>query len=216
MDISHKFLRSGSISDLPPCHLTHSRFSINADWNDEQSINTHSWSTVPLHLSFSLPCQSSIPVAFFPNYISISLKEKDRRSSGSTRVSLEPLRRRVDELPESALDFCWSGSSVAPSYLTLHMGSLSPLHSFMMMKDHTVHVLKCHLTAFSSIEFFKLHCFLKTNRFGLPCKLDVLEGIWVPIEKSNGFIPFLYISLLKVPGDLAKMTIAELKKWNLK
>lgn len=160
---------------------------------------------------FHFHAQYSIPVAFFPNYISISLKEKDR-SSGSTRVSLEPLRRRVDELPESALDFCWSGSSVAPSYLTLHVGSLSPLYSFMIMKDHTVHVLKCHLTAFSSIEFFKLHYFLKMNRFGSPCKLDVLEGIWVPIEKRNGFTPFLYISLLKVPGDLAKMTIAELKK----
>lgn len=51
---SHKFLRSGSISDLPPCH--HSRFSINAGWNDEQVINTHLWSTVPLHLSLSFPC----------------------------------------------------------------------------------------------------------------------------------------------------------------
>ena len=129
---------------------------------------------------------------------------------------LEPFRRRVDELPESALDFCWLGSSVAPSYLALHVGLLSPLHSFMMTKDHTVHVLKCHLTAFSSIEFLKLHYFLKMNSFGSPCKLDVLEGNWVPIEKRNGFIPFLYISLLQVPGDLAKMTIAELKKWSLK
>lgn len=159
MGISHKFLRSGSISDLPPCHLTHSRFSINADWNDEQIINTHVWSTVTLHLSLSFPC----PVLYSCGILSKLHIEKDRRSSGSTRVSLEPLRRRVDELPESALDFCWLGSSVAPSYLTLHVGLLSPLHSFMTMKDHTVHVLKCHLTAFSSTEFLKLHYFLKTN-----------------------------------------------------
>ena len=214
MGISHKFLRSGSISDLPPCHLTHSRFSINADWNDEQIISTHVWSTVPLHLSFSFPCPvlyscgilSKLHISFFEGK-----GQKEFRKYKGILGAFETKGRWT-----AWIGFLLVGSSVAPSYLTLHVGLLSPLHSFMSMKDHTVRVLKCHLTTFSSIEFLKLHYFLKTNSFGSPCKLDVLEGNWVPIEKRNGFIPFLYISLLKVPGDLAKMTIAELKKWNLK
>lgn len=108
--------------------------------------------------------------------------------------------------------FCWSGSSVAPSYLTLHVEvSLSHYTPLWWWKDTLSMYFKMPPNSILFYWIFKITLFLKNqNRFGSPCKLDVLEGIWVPIEKEKWLHPFLYISLLKVPGDLAKMTIAEL------
>ena len=216
MGISHKFLRSGSISDLPPCHLTHSRFSINADWNDEQIINTHVWSTVPLHLSLSFPCPvlyscgilSKLHISFFEG----KGQEEFRKYKGI----LGAFETKGRWTAWVCIGFLLVGQLCSTFLPHPPRGFVVP--TTLLYDDERPHC-PCVKMPPNSILFywiFKIALFFKDRHFGSPCKLDVLEGNWVPIEKRNGFIPFLYISLLKVPGDLAKMTIAELKKWNLK
>lgn len=175
--LSHKFLRAGSISDSPPCYLIHSRFSMNAEWNNEQITNTHLWPTVPFHLSFSFSyaCPllysygilSRIHVNFF--------EEKGQKVFRKYEGNLGAFEKKGRWTACVCVRFFLVGHFCGTFLPRSPSGLGTPLHFFMTATDHTVHALQCPLTAFSFIECFKLH-FFKRNTFGEPPILAVWEG----------------------------------------
>ena len=132
--LNHKFLRSGSISDSPPCCQTHSRFSIK-----EPKHQHPLWPRVALLLSFSVHAQCSIPMAFFPQYMQISMRKKDRGNLRRMRVASES----SEEGDLSCLYRCWT----LPGWTTLQNlllhcagGLCAPALPFVTTAvDHVVH-----------------------------------------------------------------------------